>query len=189
MTGTEPGPITQEILETLPSLRAFARSLNSNHAGADDLVQDCLARALANLDKFEPGTNLRAWLFTILRNSYYSDLRKRKREVEDIDGGYADRLSTPAGQLASLDMHDFRKALAKLTSEQREALILVGASGFSYDEAAKICDCAAGNIKSRVNRGRQRLSELLEGDPAADLTREVEKQAPVEIATVSGAGR
>lgn len=189
MSDDEPGPITREILETLPSLRAFARSLNSNRAGADDLVQDCLARALSNLDKFEPGTNLRAWLFTILRNTYYSDLRKRKREVEDVDGGYADRLSTPASQLASLDMLDFRKALAKLSSEQREALILVGASGFSYDEAAKICDCAPGTIKSRVNRGRQRLAELLDGEPTAELTREIETQAAVEIATVSGAGR
>src|SRR3546814_6623035 len=105
---------------------------------ADDLVQGALTRALSNLDKFEVGTNLRAWMFTILRNLYYSELRKRRREVEDTDGGYAAMLATQPNQIASLELKDFRRALAQLPPEQREALVLIGASGFSYEDAAHI---------------------------------------------------
>ena len=134
------------------------------HGQADDLVQGALTRALGNLDKFEAGTNLRAWLFTILRNLYSSELRKRKREVEDADGGYAETLSTQPNQIAAMELRDFRAALAQLPAEQREALILIGASGFSYEDAANICECAVGTMKSRVNRARARLSDLLQID-------------------------
>lgn len=158
-----------QIVEVIPNLRAFARSLVSNPAQADDLVQGALMRALSNLDKFEEGTNLRAWMFTILRNLFYSELRKRKREVEDADGGYAATLSTQPNQIAALELKDFRAALSKLPEEQREALILIGASGFSYEDAANICGCAIGTMKSRVNRGRNRLADLLQIDPASDL--------------------
>ena len=159
----------EQIVEVIPNLRAFARSLASNPAQADDLVQGALTRALGNLDKFEAGTNLRAWMFTILRNLFYSELRKRRREVEDGDGGYAAMLSSQPNQVAALELKDFRKALAKLPPEQREALILIGASGFSYEDAARICDCAVGTMKSRVNRGRNRLADLLQIDPHQDL--------------------
>jgi len=150
-----------ELIELLPSLRAFARSLSHNPTHADDLVQDTLVKALANVERFEPGTNLRAWLFTILRNHYYSQLRKSKREVEDADGKFAARLASRPEQDGSVDLEDFKVAFAKLAPDHREVLTLVGASGCSYEEAAQICGCAVGTIKSRVNRARKRLSDLL----------------------------
>jgi len=149
------------LLGAVPSLRAFAISLSGNVDRADDLVQDTLMRALANIHRFEPGTNLNAWLFTILRNLFHSEYRKRKREVEDADGSYAARLATAPEQNARLDFDDLRLALAKLSPDQREAVLLIGAEGFSYEEAAQICGTAVGTIKSRVNRGRRRLSELM----------------------------
>jgi RNA polymerase sigma-70 factor (ECF subfamily) len=161
--------IHDQIVEVIPNLRAFAKSLVNNPAQADDLVQGALTRALANLDKFESGTNLRAWLFTILRNHFYSELRKRRREVEDEDGAHAERLTTQPNQVAALELKDFRSALAQLPDEQREALILIGASGFSYEEAARICDCAIGTMKSRVNRGRTRLADIMQIDPSHEL--------------------
>ena len=166
---TRDDDLHDQLVEVIPNLRAFARSLVNNPSQADDLVQGALTRALANLDKFEAGTNLRAWMFTILRNLYYSELRKRRREVEDADGGYAAMLSSQPNQVAALELKDFRKALAQLPSEQREALVLIGASGFSYEDAARICGCAIGTMKSRVNRGRNRLAEMLQIDPSSDL--------------------
>jgi RNA polymerase sigma-70 factor (ECF subfamily) len=150
-----------ELIELLPSLRAFARSLAHNPTQADDLVQDTLVKALANVDRFEPGTNLRAWLFTILRNHYYSQLRKAKREVEDAEGRMAARLAVRPEQDGSVDLEDFKVAFAQLQPDHREVLTLVGASGCSYEEAAEICGCAVGTIKSRVNRARRKLTELL----------------------------
>jgi len=150
-----------ELIELLPSLRAFARSLAHNSAQADDLVQDTLVKALANVDRFEPGTNLRAWLFTILRNHYYSQLRKLKREVEDADGKFAARLAVRPEQDGSVDLEDFKVAFQQLAPDHREVLTLVGASGCSYEEAATICGCAVGTIKSRVNRARRKLADLL----------------------------
>ena len=150
-----------DLIELLPSLRAFARSLAHNPAQADDLVQDTLVKALANVDRFEPGTNLRAWLFTILRNHYYSQLRKAKREVEDAEGRLAARLSVRPEQDGSVDLEDFKIAFQQLQPDHREVLTLVGASGCSYEEAAEICGCAVGTIKSRVNRARRKLTEIL----------------------------
>ena len=155
------------LLGAVPSLRAFAISLSGNVDRADDLVQDTMVRALSNAHRFEPGTNLNAWLFTILRNLFHSEYRKRRREVEDPDGAFAARLKVPPEQGPRLDFEDFRAALATLPHDQREALLLVGASGFSYEEAAEICGCAVGTIKSRVNRARVRLAAMLavpEGD-------------------------
>lgn len=157
------------LLAAVPSLRAFAISLCGQVDRADDLVQDTLLRALSNLDRFERGTNLNAWLFTILRNSFHSEFRKRRREVEDPDGSYASRLKVQPDQGARLDFEDFRSALATLPHDQREALLLIGASGFSYEEAAGICGCAVGTIKSRVNRARSRLAEMLDMGEADDL--------------------
>ncbi|WP_420392067.1 sigma-70 family RNA polymerase sigma factor [Acuticoccus sp.] len=153
--------VRDELIRQIPNLRAFAVSLCGNAERADDLVQEALMKAWASIDMFEAGTNMRAWLFTILRNVYYSDFRKKRREVEDADGKLAANLATHPEQLGHLDMVDFREALTKLAPDQREALILVGASGFSYDEAAEICGCAVGTVKSRVNRARTRLADLL----------------------------
>jgi RNA polymerase sigma-70 factor (ECF subfamily) len=149
------------ILAAVPSLRAFAISLCRNVDRADDLVQETLLRALSNIDSFQPGTNMSAWLFTILRNHFRSQYRKYWREVEDVDGSFAEKLESQPGQTSHLEFQELRAALAKLPIDQREALILVGASGYSYQEAAKVCRCAVGTIKSRVNRARSRLSQLL----------------------------
>jgi len=135
--------LRDDILASVPSLRAFAISLSGNGDRADDLVQETLLRALANIDSFQPGSNLPAWLFTILRNLFRSDYRKRRREVEDADGSYATTLKTQPAQNAHLEFEEFRAALDKLPQDQREALILVGASGFSYEDAAAICGCGA----------------------------------------------
>lgn len=157
--------LRDELLAAIPNLRAFAVSLTGSSERADDLVQETLMKAWAKFHTFQEGTNLRAWLFTILRNEFYSQLRKRGREVEDAEGTYAARLATQPEQGGHMDMSDFRRALGELPPDQREALVLVGASGFSYEEAAEICDCAVGTIKSRVSRARNRLAELLELEP------------------------
>lgn len=161
--------IRDAILKTVPNLRAFAVSLTGNVDRADDLVQETLLRALAKIDSFQPGTNLSAWLFTILRNQFRSEYRKRRREVEDADGNYAEKLKTQPEQLGKLEFDELRRALAALPDDQREALILVGASGFSYEETAEICGCAVGTIKSRVNRARTRLAELMAVTGAEDF--------------------
>jgi RNA polymerase sigma-70 factor (ECF subfamily) len=161
--------LRDEILAALPSLRAFSLSLVHERTRADDLVQDTIMRAWRAIDRFERGTNLHAWLFTILRNLYHSEHRKRVREVDDPDGTYAATLRTPPDQQSHLDFEDMRSALAKLPSDQREALLLVAAEGMSYEEAAAICGTAVGTIKSRVNRARRRLAELLHHDPADEI--------------------
>ncbi|KAA2236532.1 sigma-70 family RNA polymerase sigma factor [Salinarimonas soli] len=153
--------LRDSLLAAVPSLRAFAISLCGRVDRADDLVQDTLVRALTHIDRFEKGTNLNAWLFTILRNLFLSEYRKRRREVEDVDGSYAASLTSIPEQGAHLDFEDMRRALAKLPDDQREALILIAAQGFSYEDAAMICGTAVGTMKSRVNRARRRLSEQL----------------------------
>jgi RNA polymerase sigma-70 factor (ECF subfamily) len=161
--------IRDQVLATVPSLRAFAISLCGNIDRADDLVQETLLRALAHIDSFEPGTNMPAWLFTILRNLFRSEYRKRRREVEDAEGRYAETLKSNPEQTGRVEFEEFRTALNKLPADQREALILVGASGFSYEDAAAICGCAVGTIKSRVNRARSKLSALLYVEGAEDF--------------------
>jgi RNA polymerase sigma-70 factor (ECF subfamily) len=154
--------LRETMLGATPNLRAFAISLTSNVDRADDLVQETLLRAIANIDRFQPGTNMQAWLFTILRNLFHSEYRKRRREVEDADGKYAAALAVHPHQGAHLDFQDLQSALSRLPHDQREALLLVGASGFSYEQAAEICGCAVGTIKSRVNRARTRLAEFMQ---------------------------
>jgi RNA polymerase sigma-70 factor (ECF subfamily) len=150
------------VIERIPSLRAFAWSLARNAADADDLVQETLAKAWTYRARFEPGTNLRAWLFTILRNSWYSTAAKKGREVADEDGKHAAGLSSEASQEWAVELTALRAALDDLPPEHREALVMVGAAGLSYEEAAEIAGCALGTIKSRVNRARNRLAEALE---------------------------
>jgi RNA polymerase sigma-70 factor (ECF subfamily) len=171
------------MLAAVPSLRAFAISLSGNVDRADDLVQETLLRAWANLNSFEPGTNMSAWLFTILRNLFRSEYRKRRREVADSEGTYAETLKTQPEQTSRVEFEEFRTALAKLPADQREALILVGASGFSYEEAAGICGCAVGTIKSRVNRARTRLAELMSIESVDDFGPDRELKA-----VLSGSG-
>jgi RNA polymerase sigma-70 factor (ECF subfamily) len=158
--------VRDAMLADVPSMRAFAISLCGKVDHADDLVQETLLRAIANINSFQPGTNMSAWLFTILRNLFRSEYRRRRREVEDTDGSYAGNVKSQPEQHSLVEFEECRAALAKLPPDQREALILVGASGFAHEEAAAICDCAVGTIKSRVHRARKRLSELLASDCA-----------------------
>ena len=159
----------RELLATLPSLRAFAVSLSGRHDKADDLVQDTMMKAWAKQDSYQMGTNIQAWLFTILRNEFYSQRRKRGREVQDTDGAFTERMSVHPSQYGVLDMADFKKALDSLPPEQREVIVLIGASGFSYEEAAEICKCAVGTMKSRVSRARTRLQDILKISGEADF--------------------
>lgn len=161
-----------ELAKLVPNLRAFARSLSGNIHQADDLVQETLIKAWRHRESFAAGSNLKAWLFTILRNAYLSDRRKRKLEVEDTDGVFASRVSVPGEQSGHMDMIDFTRALESLPVDQREALLLIGAEGFSYEEAALMSGCAVGTIKSRVNRARQKLAEILNITGAADFAAE-----------------
>jgi RNA polymerase sigma-70 factor (ECF subfamily) len=158
------------LLDAIPHLRAFAMSLCGNMDRADDLVQETLMKAWAHLPKLAKGSNIAAWLFTILRNLFYSDYRKRRREIADPDGHFAHQLASPPSQNAHMDFLDFQTAFQSLPPDQREALILVGASGLSYDEAATICGCATGTMKSRVNRARRRLAALLALKPGESFT-------------------
>ena len=158
-----------EVVGLIPALRAFAWSLSHNGSDADDLVQDTLIKAWSNRDKFEPGTNLRAWLFTILRNTYYTNVLRRRREVRDEQGEYASTLRSPPTQDWSVAMRALQTALQQLPNEHREALVLVGAAGLSYEEAAEICGCALGTIKSRVNRARARLLKIMDADDPSDV--------------------
>jgi RNA polymerase sigma-70 factor (ECF subfamily) len=152
-----------ELVAEISHLRAFAISLSGSVSLADDLVQEALLRAWSNSDMFQPGTALRSWLFTILRNFYFSHYRMRVREVQDSDGAHARRVIVAGGQESHLDLEDLRKALTRLPAEQREALILVG-----RERPVLRCDVEIGTIKSRMSRARSKLVELL----ALDNTRE-----------------
>jgi RNA polymerase sigma-70 factor (ECF subfamily) len=175
----------ETLLSQIPNLRAFALSLCGRGDQADDLVQETLMKAWAAQASFAPGSNMRAWLFTILRNVYFGEFRKRRREVEDPEGVYAATLAVAGEQDSHLDFSDFQQALAKLTADQREVLTLVGASGFSYEEAAEVCGVAVGTIKSRLNRARARLSELLSIESVADIGPEARTQAALNLPRAS----
>jgi len=169
VTMSSEGQWREDVVAMIPALRAFAWSLCHNGSDADDLVQDTLIKAWTNRDKFELGTNLRAWLFTILRNTYYTQAIRRRREVRDESGEYAANVRTPPTQDWSVAMRALQAALNQLPDEHREALILVGAAGLSYEEAAEICGCALGTIKSRVNRARARLLKIMDAEAPADV--------------------
>lgn len=143
-----------EIVFHVPALRAFALGLCRSPDRADDLVQDTILRAWGHFDSFTPGSNLRGWLFTILRNGYYSDLRKRRREVADPEGAFVARLAIGPAHDGALAMNEFLAAFSELSPEHREVLTLVGALGFSYEEAAAATTLAIGTVKSRVSRAR-----------------------------------
>jgi RNA polymerase sigma-70 factor (ECF subfamily) len=162
LTDRPPDSLRDAFVGAIPHLRAFAFSLCRDAQRADDLVQETLVKAWQKHKSFAAGTNLKAWLFTILRNTYFSELRKSNHLVVDSNGECLERLSQHPEQSGHLDLQDFIAALGKLEPAQREAFILVGAEGFSYEEAAQICGCAVGTIKSRVNRARQRLADFLQ---------------------------
>lgn len=183
LTPEQQAEFRDAIVELIPNLRAFARSLCSNPARADDLVQDTLVKALANMDRFQPGTHLRAWLFTILRNSYFSDLRKTRREIEDVDGQHAAMLADQPNQHGAADLEDFKRAFATLNDDHREVLTLVGAFGLSYEEAAEICGCAIGTVKSRLNRARKRLGDMLGVTPGDSIVAEEVDMSSQDAAT------
>lgn len=153
--------IQQQMLAMQPALRAFAMSLCHSADQTDDLVQETMLRAITKIDTFQPGTNLGAWMTTILRNCFLSNLRKRRNEVEDADGSYASDLRAAPEQEASLEFKEFRAAFDELSFNQREALLLVGAAGLSYEDTATMCGTTTGTIKSRINRARSQLAALL----------------------------
>ena len=153
--------VTDMLVAEIPYLRAFAISLSGSLNSADDLVQDTLVKAWTKFDSFEPGTNLRAWLITILRNNFYSIHRKYRREVPDADGIHASQVAVRGGQESHLELEDFRKALDQLAPEHREVLVMIGVTELSYEEAALACGVAVGTIKSRAHRARARLAEIM----------------------------
>lgn len=172
------------LVELIPHMRAFARSLCGDVTAADDLAQDAMVKAWAARASFQVGTNMKAWSFMILRNQFYSEKRRSWRETQ-LDQDAAERtliaVDDPAAPLA---LNELRMALAMLPPEQREALILVGAGGFAYEEVADICGCAVGTAKSRVSRARRALHEILisgtydrDGRPASDAMRSILTEA------------
>jgi len=191
----EPDTFKSELLALVPYLRAFARSLSGRHEGADDLAQEALVKAWQSRSSFVPGTNLKAWLFTILRNQFYSERRRAWRQVP-WDAENADAIpgnSDDQGWAAELS--DIARALQALPAEQREALILVGAGGFAYEEAAQISNCAVGTVKSRVARARRALIAILDGnqalppsdrpaqgEAARDIMAQLDRLAPPDVA-------
>lgn len=157
----------EQMIALIPSLRAFARGLCGNRDLADDLAQEAMARAWAARESFAMGTNFRAWMFMIVRNQFYTTIRKNSR-MSTWDPEAAERLLvTPATQHVGIDLADVEKALGKLPAEQREMLLLVAAGGMSYEEAAEVTGCALGTVKSRIARGRTALARLIDGDGEA----------------------
>lgn len=161
-TAEDSAAFKRELTGVIPHLRAFARGLCGRADMADDLVQEALLKAWAARERFEPGTSMRAWTFVILRNAYLTDMR-RNRFRGEYDETVAERILTaPANQEEPIHLADLHRALLTLPDERREALLLVGAGGFSYEEAAEICGCAVGTIKSRVGRARATLNAMIE---------------------------
>ena len=181
-TPAEQAEFKRELTDVVPHLRAFARGLCGRPDMADDLVQETMLKAWAAQERFEPGTSMRAWTFVILRNAYLTDMR-RNRFRGEYDETVAERILTaPAGQEEPIHLSDMHRALLTLPAERREALLLVGAGGFSYEEAATICGCAVGTIKSRVGRARAALNSMLaDGDiPQRSIDDETAHRAILE---------
>lgn len=177
-----PAEFQHDLLAATPRLRAFAIGLCGKTDGAEDLVQETLVRAWASRTAFQPGTNMIAWLYTILRNAFYTEFRKRRHEVADTDGQFAATLASGPSQDSHLEFQDFRAALLKLPDDQREALLLIGSSGLSYEEAALICECAVGTMKSRVYRARTRLAALMSPGSSRQATQDSIWEAALDTA-------
>lgn len=152
-----------QLVAIIPSLRSFARGLCGWRDMADDMVQEAMMRGWAARGSFAPGTNFRAWMFMILRNQFYTAIRKDKR-MTSWDPEVAERVLVEApAQQDAIHLADVARALQKLPAEQREVLLLIGANGASYEEASEIVGCAIGTIKSRLARGRKALAVLIDG--------------------------
>ncbi len=154
-------PLQNEIVKLMAPLPAFSRNLTRNPTDADDLLQEGLVKALANIHQFTRGTNLKAWMFAITRNTFYTNCRKKRREAAAPLDDIMDGLRIEATQDWPIIVEEVNEAMQCLPSDQKEALMLVGSGGMSYEKAAKQCGCALGTIKSRVSRGRTRLREHL----------------------------
>lgn len=165
-------PFKDQLIALMPALRGYAMSLTGCVSDADDLLQEALVRAWRSRSSFEAGTNLKAWMFRIVRNAFYTSMSRRRRTVEDVDGKLAARLASAPEQEWRLEYEELLNAMGRLTPEAREALLLIVASGLSYEAAAEVCGCAVGTLKSRVNRARQRLSKLLGHDAGPQVTPE-----------------
>jgi len=167
-----------QLIETLPALRAFAMMLTRDRSAGEDLVQDTVLRALDKSEHFTMGTNLRAWLYTIMRNQFINGLRRRQRErLTDIDDDLLDNLdAVAANQEHVLILKDLMRAMGDLRPEQRQALHLVIADGLSYDEVAQICDCPVGTVRSRIARARRELEVRLMGEVPTSLDRPTESR-------------
>lgn len=173
-----------QLTEAIPHLRAFGRSLSGNPDLADDLVQDTLLKAWAARDRFVAGTSMKAWTFVILRNTYFSKMR-RKKFTANYDETVAERvLSAPAPQQDPLHLADLQRALMEISEDQREAVILVGAGGYSYEEAAEIAGCAIGTMKSRVSRARQALEGILADGRFTDASVEHDKSTATALENI-----
>ena len=161
--------LARSVTDLIPALRAFGRSMTRDVTEADDLVQETLVRALANIHQFAPGTNLKAWLFTILRNTHISLSKRRSRERNMMSETAPEDVGAAASQAWLPATSALRSAVEKLPEEQREALILIGALGLSYEECAEVCGCPIGTVKSRLNRARARLATLLDATTADEI--------------------
>lgn len=170
-----------EMTRVLPHLRAFARGLCGRPDYADDLVQEAMLKAWAARESFQPGTSMRSWTFVILRNVYLSEARRNRFRGEYDPDAAEKLLSQPAGQEDGLHMGDLRSAMMRLSPERREALLLVGAGGFSYEEAADIAQCAVGTMKSRVARARRSLEDMLSDDGQSGFKSKTQSVSHTEI--------
>jgi len=168
VTGGTSGVTDVDLVACVPHLRIFARSLTGNHERADDLLQDTIVRALTAAHQFRAGTNLRAWMFTILRNLHCDQMRKKRVQTHSLDDTPGHEPAVSPSQEASLEFSDFSRAFWQLDDDRRKALFLVGADGLTYEEAAKLCDCPKGTVKSRVSRARRELLRILEDASPVD---------------------
>lgn len=167
-----------EIVTLIPALRAFARTFCRETSEADDLVQETLTRGLAHLHQFEPGTSMKSWLFTIMRNTFYTRVRIEAREAPGVAECVSQRPAADATQEWSARGREMERAIQRLPEPQREVLMLIGVLGVSYDEAARICGCAIGTVKSRLNRARLRLLDEL-GETTPNSSVEHDETHPV----------
>ena len=175
-----------ELTALIPKMRSFAQSLCRSHAQADDLTQDALLSAWRRRDTYQPGTNLKAWIFMIIRNQFYSDKRRSWRVLQ-LDPAVAEEtLVAVSNPLAGLELDDVRRAMLELSEAQREALLLIGVQGLGYTQAAQLCDCAEGTIKSRVSRARRALLAVL---AEGSLAREQGDPGEAMATIVASAGR
>ncbi len=162
--------LREDMMQHLPHLRAFARTLTGNRERADDLVQDTIIRALNAEQQFIAGTNLKAWMMTILRNHYINGLRRHRLEGDSLEQVPESVFATAAVQDDKIEFQEVSAALQKMSPEHREVIILISATGLSYEETAEICGCAVGTIKSRLNRARSELKKLVDGEVKPKVT-------------------